>query len=617
MRKVEPEWLDQLPASDPRAQGSRRDLRRLNAWMGSAPILMRVLREVCASGRPGRLIELGAGDGQLLLKISRRLAPAWPGLHVVTVDRQHLVSGATRAALAVRGWKPELIASDAFEWLRGQVAAERDVIFANLFLHHFAERQLQELLALAAARAAAFIALEPRRGVPGLVFSRLVGLIGCNGITQHDAPTSVRAGFSGSELTRLWPEPARWQIRESRAGFFGHLFVAQRRIAHKDSNLAELSEQKPLSLVAEVPGSAGVPNDFTLPRTKAKVRAPRSVTIVGGGLAGLTLGIGLRRADIPVILWEAGQYPRHRVCGEFISGQGQGVLARLGLEEPILRAGARFAHSAAFFLGPYCSSARPLAQPALCISRYHLDAALADLFVRAGGELRAGVRWRADANQEGVVNACGRRATPVENGWRWLGLKVHAEGVALAADLEMHCRADGYVGLCRLDEEKVNVCGLFRRRPGQGERGFSSRELLAGPPGTVLADRLGSAQFLEHSLRSVAGLGLRPQRGANREDCCVGDALTMIPPVTGNGMSMAFEAAELAIKPVAAWSRGELSWAEARDGIARGCDEQFAQRLAWARLLQWFMFSPLGWSPFGRLAFGSDWLWKQFFERTR
>ena len=45
----------------------------------------------------------------------------------------------------------------------------------------------------------------------------------------------------------------------------------------------------------------------------------RAVTIIGGGLAGLTLGIGLRQRGVPVTISEAGDYPRHRVCGEFIS----------------------------------------------------------------------------------------------------------------------------------------------------------------------------------------------------------------------------------------------------------------------------------------------------------
>jgi 2-polyprenyl-6-methoxyphenol hydroxylase-like FAD-dependent oxidoreductase len=75
----------------------------------------------------------------------------------------------------------------------------------------------------------------------------------------------------------------------------------------------------------------------------------RPITIVGGGLAGLTLGIGLRQRDVPVTLYEAGHYPRHRVCGEFISGRGQQSLVRLGLADWITRHGAVPARTDAFF----------------------------------------------------------------------------------------------------------------------------------------------------------------------------------------------------------------------------------------------------------------------------
>src|SRR5436190_16210061 len=96
----------------------------------------------------------------------------------------------------------------------------------------------------------------------------------------------------------------------------------------------------------------------------------KPITIVGGGLAGLTLGIGLRRRGIPVVIWEAGHYPRHRVCGEFISGRGQDTLARLNLRDWFIKAGAVMARNAAFFSGKSRSPIRPLASPALCLSRF-------------------------------------------------------------------------------------------------------------------------------------------------------------------------------------------------------------------------------------------------------
>ena len=57
----------------------------------------------------------------------------------------------------------------------------------------------------------------------------------------------------------------------------------------------------------------------------------KPITIVGGGLAGLALGVALRRNDVPVSVIEAGHYPRHRVCGEFISGEGLRVLDGLAV----------------------------------------------------------------------------------------------------------------------------------------------------------------------------------------------------------------------------------------------------------------------------------------------
>src|SRR5437867_5631321 len=102
----------------------------------------------------------------------------------------------------------------------------------------------------------------------------------------------------------------------------------------------------------------------------------KTITIVGGGLAGLTLGIGLRQRGIPVTVWETGHYPRHRVCGEFISGRGHATLTRLSLLEPLQQAGAFPARSATFLSSNASSPVRPLREPALCLSRYVMDTLL-------------------------------------------------------------------------------------------------------------------------------------------------------------------------------------------------------------------------------------------------
>jgi 2-polyprenyl-6-methoxyphenol hydroxylase-like FAD-dependent oxidoreductase len=343
----------------------------------------------------------------------------------------------------------------------------------------------------------------------------------------------------------------------------------------------------------------------------------RCITVVGGGLAGLTLGIGLRQRGVPVVVREAGRYPRHRVCGEFISGRGQGVLERLGLREAFYRAGAIEARTVAFFLGASRSPERLLTPPALCLSRYRMDALLAEHFRRAGGELHEGERCEAGGIDEGVVMACGRRAQAEGGGWRWFGLKVHARNVSPSADLEMHGGQHGYVGVSRVEGGEINVCGLFRRKAGTHEPAQPWTEALRGPSGSALRERMADAVFDEASFCSVAGLSLRPKRAARRSECCIGDALTMIPPVTGNGMSMAFESAAAAIEPLVAWSQGQVSWREAQQRVAHACDAAFSRRLAWARWLQWMMFAPSLREGLGGVVLRSEWLWRTMFLRTR
>ncbi len=227
-RIVEPEWLDELPPNDPRAAGSRRDLRRLNAWMGNVGSVARALSAGNGIVHRRRLTELGAGDGDFLLKLARRLGPDWSGTKAILLDRQLQISDRTLAGFRAMHWHPETVTCDILEWCDRGETANSVVLLANLFLHHFKAQFLSVLFQRIEARSDYFVALEPRRSSFALLFSKLVGFIGCNAVTRHDAPVSVRAGFNGEELTQLWPNRHRWSISETPAWPFGHLFIARR-----------------------------------------------------------------------------------------------------------------------------------------------------------------------------------------------------------------------------------------------------------------------------------------------------------------------------------------------------------------------------------------------------
>ncbi|HYA20573.1 MAG TPA: methyltransferase domain-containing protein [Burkholderiales bacterium] len=227
-RSVETEWLDVLPAEDPRAIRSRLDLHRVNKWMGNAGIMQRALLRSCTSAGPGLMLELGAGDGRFTLELARRLAPRWKYVKVVLLDCKNIVTGKTRDGFAALGWQAEAVTADAFDFLEHAKPHSFDAVTANLFLHHFQPGKLARLLTQVAQISDMFVACEPRRSALALAGSKMLWAIGCNAVSRHDAVASVRAGFTGQELSELWPGQCDWRLNELAAGLFTHCFTAQR-----------------------------------------------------------------------------------------------------------------------------------------------------------------------------------------------------------------------------------------------------------------------------------------------------------------------------------------------------------------------------------------------------
>lgn len=238
-RRVQVELLDGLPANDPTAEQSRRDLRRVHRVMGTRALLVRTLRQLRPTpSNTLRVLELGAGDGSLMLGVARELAPEWPAVDLTLLDRVALVNEATITEYARQRWTARPKEMDVLDWARAAAESSAansphwDLVIANLFLHHFDVPELTVLLAAIAARTDALIACEPRRGWRALAGSHLIGGLGVNAVTRTDAVLSVHAGFRDRELTKLWPRPADWNLQEHPSGPFLHYFRAMRRRTH-------------------------------------------------------------------------------------------------------------------------------------------------------------------------------------------------------------------------------------------------------------------------------------------------------------------------------------------------------------------------------------------------
>ena len=311
-----------------------------------------------------------------------------------------------------------------------------------------------------------------------------------------------------------------------------------------------------------------------------------TITITGGGLTGLSLAIALRKHGVAVALHEAGHYPRHRVCGEFISGVSRETLEILGIADSL--ADTQLHRSVTWFFGNDHLRDNLLPEPALAISRYLLDDRLQKLAATLGVEIHTGSRRKMSPGQPGEVWTAGRK--PAKGGW--IGLKAHIRGISPKAQLEMHSGPRGYLGVTPVEDGWHNVCGLFRVDKSIDTRHEDLLPAYLSENGnTGLARRIAAAEWREASFAAVAGfaLGLQsPTPGL----LSLGDSHAIIPPFTGNGMTMAFQSAETALPHLIAYADGTRTWPAACETIQRQLAKRFAKRLTSAKLIHPLLFHP-------------------------
>ena len=310
----------------------------------------------------------------------------------------------------------------------------------------------------------------------------------------------------------------------------------------------------------------------------------KTITITGGGLTGLSLAIALRKNGVAVALHEAGSYPRHRVCGEFISGVSRETLETLGIAETL--ADARHHRSVAWFSGNDHLRDNLLPEHALAISRHLLDDRLQKTATALGVDLHTSSRRKMNPHAPGEIWTAGRK--PAKGGW--IGLKAHVRGISPKAPLEMHGGPRGYLGVTPVEDDWHNVCGLFRIDKSINARHEDLLPAYLSENGnTELAHRIAAAEWREGSFTAVAGfaLGLQsPTPGV----LSLGDSHSIIPPFTGNGMTMAFQTAETALPHLIAYANGSRTWSEAREAIQSQITKRFRKRLTSAKLLHPLLF---------------------------
>lgn len=248
----------------------------------------------------------------------------------------------------------------------------------------------------------------------------------------------------------------------------------------------------------------------------------RTVTVIGGGPAGSAAAITARQYGAAVRLYEQSRFPRHKVCGEYLSPEVAPLFEQLGVW-PRFQAQSPHRLDRLSLHFPRASKHCRLPESAYGLSRYGLDQMLIS-------EVPEVLRERAQTVAGAIVTS-GRPAAPNVRPPRQFGFKAHFHGPSTDS-IELFFFDGFYVGVNGVEGGVTNVCGLG---PEDALRryGFAPDELLES-----FAPLRERTRPLRRAMdwMSTGPLDYGQRLEQDRNVYLAGDALSFIDPYTGSGM---------------------------------------------------------------------------------
>ena len=307
------------------------------------------------------------------------------------------------------------------------------------------------------------------------------------------------------------------------------------------------------------------------------------VIIVGGGLAGLTNAIHLSKFKQRVLLIEKNSYPKHKVCGEYISNEVLPYLNSLGID-PIKEGAKKISKvQVSTTKGNLIKGVLPLG--GFGMSRYFLDSLLlkkarfngvqvlkdsVDSICFKNGVFTVQTKDSKSFQSKITIGAFGKRSILdlkmdrefIKKKSPYLAVKLHVKGDFPENLIALHNFKGGYCGVSKVENNSINLCYITEYNSFKKYKNITDFQRQVVFKNKHLKKIFEESNSVFKKPLTISQISFETKKPVENHIIMCGDTAGMIHPLCGNGMGMAITSARLASIRILKFLNGEIKTRE-------------------------------------------------------
>lgn len=333
----------------------------------------------------------------------------------------------------------------------------------------------------------------------------------------------------------------------------------------------------------------------------------KEVLIIGGGLAGLTAAIHLSKIGFQVTVVEKNEFPKHKVCGEYISNEVLPYLNWLNLDIEDLHPTNITHLEFSTVAGKTIKNSLPLG--GFGISRYTLDEYLYKKAIVNGCEIIKDTVESILFNNEEftlttsdktilkseiVIGAFGKRSNIdqklnrnfIQEKSPWLAVKAHYSGDFPNHMVGLHNFKGGYCGVSKVENDIINICYLADYETFKQFKNIEDYQEKVVSQNPHLKTIFKQSNLLFEKPLTISQICFEEKLVVENHILMIGDTAGLIHPLCGNGMAMAIHSAKIVSELIDKYFNKEIkSRNELEEKYIQEWNFNFKKRLKMGRLL--------------------------------